>query len=235
VIELGAGTGNITQAILDRGVAPETLHSIEMNPDFCDRLRARFPRLNVHQMSAGDVGDLPVENAQAVISGLPLLSMPLALQHSILSGTFARVKPGGTYVQFTYGPKPPVARPVREDLGLTWRVSHKIWWNLHHDRHPHRIRQLRPARGARRQVLGRADAALDHELPHRLGKAARGHRARARRHQAGLRRGQQGQRQARRRSWPTRSSRPRARSSRASSTTTSRSWSGRPGPAPSRT
>jgi phosphatidylethanolamine/phosphatidyl-N-methylethanolamine N-methyltransferase len=130
VIELGAGTGNITQAILDRGVAPETLHSIEMNPDFCDRLRARFPRLNVHQMSAGDVGDLPVENAQAVISGLPLLSMPLALQHSILSGTFARVKSGGTYVQFTYGPKPPVARPVREDLGLTWRVSHKIWWNL---------------------------------------------------------------------------------------------------------
>jgi phosphatidylethanolamine/phosphatidyl-N-methylethanolamine N-methyltransferase len=30
-----------------------------MNPEFCDRLRARFPGLNVHQMSAGDVGDLP--------------------------------------------------------------------------------------------------------------------------------------------------------------------------------
>jgi phosphatidylethanolamine/phosphatidyl-N-methylethanolamine N-methyltransferase len=130
VIELGAGTGNITQAILDRGVAPENLHSIEMNPDFCDRLRARFPRLNVHQMSAGDVGTLPVAGAQAVISGLPLLSMPLALQRDILTGTFQRVKPGGSYVQFTYGPKPPVARAVREELGLDWTVSRKIWWNM---------------------------------------------------------------------------------------------------------
>jgi len=130
VIELGAGTGNITQAILDRGIPAEDLHSIEMNPEFCDRLRARFPGLNVYQMSAGDVGDLPVKNAQAVVSGLPLLSMPLPLQHSILGGTFRRVKTGGTYVQFTYGPKPPVARPVREELDLTWRVSQKIWWNL---------------------------------------------------------------------------------------------------------
>ncbi len=130
VIELGAGTGNITRAILDRGIAPEDLHSIGMNPEFCDRLRDRFPGLNVYQMSAGDVGDLPVKNAQAVVSGLPLLSMPLTLQHSILGGTFRRVRPGGTYVQFTYGPKPPVARSVREELGLTWRVSQKIWWNL---------------------------------------------------------------------------------------------------------
>jgi len=130
VIELGAGTGNITQAILDRGVAPEDLHSIEMNPDFCDRLRARFPGLNVHQMSAGDVGTLPVEGAQAVVSGLPLLSMPLDLQRAILTGTFQRVRPGGSYVQFTYGPKPPVARAVREELGLDWTVSGKIWWNM---------------------------------------------------------------------------------------------------------
>jgi phosphatidylethanolamine/phosphatidyl-N-methylethanolamine N-methyltransferase len=130
VIELGAGTGNITAAILGRGIAPEHVHSIEMNPEFCGHLRARYPRLNVHQMSAGDVGDLPVEDAQAVISGLPLLSMPLSLQRAILGGTFRRVRPDGTYVQFTYGPKPPVARLVREELGLTWEVSRRIWRNL---------------------------------------------------------------------------------------------------------
>jgi phosphatidylethanolamine/phosphatidyl-N-methylethanolamine N-methyltransferase len=130
VIELGAGTGNITQAILDRGIAPGNLHSIEMNPEFCDRLRARFPGLNVHRMSAGDVGSLPVEGAQAVVSGLPLLSMPVHLQRDILTGTFQQVMPGGAYVQFTYGPKPPVARAVREELGLEWRVSDKIWWNM---------------------------------------------------------------------------------------------------------
>jgi phosphatidylethanolamine/phosphatidyl-N-methylethanolamine N-methyltransferase len=130
VIELGAGTGNITQAILDRGVAPENLHSIEMNPEFCARLRARFSGLNVHEISAGALGGLPVSGAQAVVSGLPLLSMPLELQRDILAGFLERTRPGGSYVQFTYGPKPPVARAIRDELDLAWRASRKIWWNM---------------------------------------------------------------------------------------------------------
>lgn len=130
VLELGAGTGNITRAILAAGIAPEACHSIEMNPDFCDRLCARFPGLNVHRMSAGDCGTLPLREVQAVISGLPLLSMPLALQRAIFEGAFKLLAPGGDFVQFTYGPKPPLARALREDLGLTWRASGKIWWNM---------------------------------------------------------------------------------------------------------
>jgi len=130
VIELGAGTGNITQALLATGLPVSQLHSIEMNPEFCDRLRARFPGLNVHQMSAGDCGTLEVKNVQAVVSGLPLLSMPLDLQRAILGGFVAKVRPGGDYVQFTYGPKPPVAKAVRDELGLVWRKSGKIWWNM---------------------------------------------------------------------------------------------------------
>lgn len=130
VVELGAGTGNITKAILDAGIAPEDCHSIEMNPDFCDRLQSRFPGLSVHQMSAGDCGTLPLSNVQAVVSGLPLLSMPTQLQRDILGGFTKLVAPGADYVQFTYGPKPPVTKAVREELGLTWRKSHKIWWNM---------------------------------------------------------------------------------------------------------
>jgi phosphatidylethanolamine/phosphatidyl-N-methylethanolamine N-methyltransferase len=130
VIELGAGTGRITQAIIDRGIPAERIHSIEMNPVFCDRLRADFPGLNVYQMSAGDVGDLEVEGAQAVVSGLPLLSMPYDLQNAILTGTFKQVGPTGSYIQFTYGPKPPVKAEIREAMGLTWTTSRKIWGNL---------------------------------------------------------------------------------------------------------
>ncbi len=130
VIELGAGTGRITQAIVDRGVPVEKIHSIEMNPTFCDRLRADFPGLNVYQMSAGDVGDLPIEGAQAVVSGLPLLSMPYDLQNAILTGTFKQVGAAGSYIQFTYGPKPPVKAEIRETMGLTWTTSRKIWGNL---------------------------------------------------------------------------------------------------------
>lgn len=130
VIELGAGTGRITQAVIEKGIAAEKIHAIEMNPVFCERLRGAFPGLNVHQMSAGDVGDLPVEGAQAVVSGLPLLSMPYELQHAILTGSFKQVGPTGTYIQFTYGPKPPVKAEIRAALGLTWITSRKIWGNL---------------------------------------------------------------------------------------------------------
>jgi phosphatidylethanolamine/phosphatidyl-N-methylethanolamine N-methyltransferase len=130
IIELGAGTGTITRAILDRGIAPTTLHSIEINPDFCSVLRARHPALNVYDISAGDVGQLGLARVQAVISGLPLLSMPLAVQHDILVGSFAQLAPGGSFVQFTYGPQPPVARALREALGLSWRVSDRIWRNI---------------------------------------------------------------------------------------------------------
>jgi len=130
VIELGAGTGRITQAILDRGFAPEQVHSIEMNPEFCDLLRAKFPGLNVHRMSAGDVGDLAVTGAQAVVSGLPLLSMPHDLQDAILTGSFKQVGAAGSYIQFTYGPKPPVKAAIRDAMGLTWTTSRKIWGNL---------------------------------------------------------------------------------------------------------
>jgi phosphatidylethanolamine/phosphatidyl-N-methylethanolamine N-methyltransferase len=130
VIELGAGTGRITQAIIDRGIAPDQIHAIEMNPVFCDDLRAGFAGLNVHQCSATEVGALDITGAQAVVSGLPLLSMPLPVQDAILRGSFAQIGPLGSYIQFTYGPKPPVKQQLREALGLTWTTSTKIWGNL---------------------------------------------------------------------------------------------------------
>ena len=130
VIELGAGTGVITQAILDRGIAPHHLHTIEMNPTFHAHLQRQFAGVNHHQMSAADVGDLGLSNVQAVISGLPLLSMPLTLQRAILGGSFAQLAHDGRYVQFTYGVTPPVARALRDDLGLEWERSARVWRNV---------------------------------------------------------------------------------------------------------
>ena len=130
VIELGARTGVITQAILDRGIAPHDLHTIEMNPVFHSHLKQHFAGVNHHQMSAADVGDLGLHNVQAVISGLPLLSMPLSLQSAILRGSFAQLARDARYVQFTYGWTPPVARALRDDMGLAWERSARIWFNM---------------------------------------------------------------------------------------------------------
>lgn len=130
VIELGAGTGRITQAIIDRGIPASNIHAIEMNPVFCKNLAQEFPGLNIYQRSAAEVGDLPIDGVQAVVSGLPLLSMSHGLQHAILTGAFACLSRNGSYIQFTYGPKPPIHAALRDRLGLTWSTSRKIWGNL---------------------------------------------------------------------------------------------------------
>lgn len=130
VIELGAGTGKITRALLDAGIHAGDLHSLEMNPDFVDYLSANFPGVHVLNRNAQDIADLGAENVGAVVSGLPLLSMPLEVQRNIVGGAFKVLKPGGAYIQFTYGPKPPVTKAVRDELGLVWTKSHKIWGNL---------------------------------------------------------------------------------------------------------
>lgn len=130
VIELGGGTGKITQALLDAGAAPENLHTLEINPDFLKLLRARFPAVNIHDHSAAEIPALGLRNVAAVVSGLPLLSMPKEVQQAIVGGTFEVLRPGGAFVQFTYGAVPPVREAIREDLGLKHSSSRKIWGNL---------------------------------------------------------------------------------------------------------
>lgn len=130
VVELGAGTGKITESILAAGVDESRLVLLEMNETFCKLLRERFPRATVLSWNAQRTGEIALKDVRTVVSGLPLLSMPIAVQNNIVGGAFKLLEPGGAYVQFTYGPKPPVAAQVREALGLTWEKRPKIWMNL---------------------------------------------------------------------------------------------------------
>jgi len=130
VVEIGAGTGVITRQILAAGVKPADLSIVEMNPKFCTSLKAQFPDCNVLEMDAQKLGDLPLENVGMVISGLPLLSIPEPVQQNIIKGAFDLMGKGGKYVQFTYGPKPPIAPAVREANGLEWRTLKKVRLNL---------------------------------------------------------------------------------------------------------
>ncbi len=130
VVEIGAGTGVITKQILAAGVKPADLSIVEMNPKFCAALKAQFPDCNVLEMDAQNLGELPLENVGMVISGLPLLSIPEPVQQNIIKGAFDLMVEGGKYVQFTYGPKPPIAPAVREVNGLTWRTLKKVWFNV---------------------------------------------------------------------------------------------------------
>ena len=72
----------------------------------------------------------PEHPADAVVSGLGLLSMPKTTQQAILSAAFGVMSARGRFVQFTYGPANPVAREVLEALELSARRSSFTWWNV---------------------------------------------------------------------------------------------------------
>jgi phosphatidylethanolamine/phosphatidyl-N-methylethanolamine N-methyltransferase len=130
VVELGSGTGTITEAILARGVPPERLALFETNRVFAELLQRRFAGVQVLRLDAREIEKAPLEGVGAVISGLPLLSIPTPVQREIVEGAFRLMRPGGVFVQFTYGWRPPVDRPVREALGLEWEVSPWVWANI---------------------------------------------------------------------------------------------------------
>src|SRR5690606_21328462 len=83
VVEFGPGTGRFTEAILARGVPPEKLTLFELDEEFADYLRQKFPGVTVHQAPAQEAPALVAGKAGAVISGLPLLSMPEAVREGI--------------------------------------------------------------------------------------------------------------------------------------------------------
>lgn len=121
VIELGPGTGVMTRAILERGVAPGNLAAIELGTRFAENLRARHPDILVIQGDAGDIARLspfaPGE-VEMVVCGLPLISLPSDLVERILIGSFAQLAPDGCFRLFTYGPRCPVRGSLLMRQGL---------------------------------------------------------------------------------------------------------------------
>ncbi len=121
VLELGPGTGVFTRALLARGIRESDLTLVEYGTEFADMLEERFPDARVLQMDAANLcrrrlfKGAPVN---AVVSGLPLLSMPPKKVMYILSGAFSYLRPGGAFYQFTYGPRCPVPEIILDRLGL---------------------------------------------------------------------------------------------------------------------
>lgn len=128
VIELGAGTGAVTRALLERGVPERQLALVEADPHFARLLQSRFPAARVLPIQAQRLRHVdPFDGcaAASVISGLPLLSMRRRDVLGVVTGAFRRLRPGGALYQFTYGPRCPVPAAVLKRLGLRAR---RIGW-----------------------------------------------------------------------------------------------------------
>jgi len=131
VIELGPGTGPVTQALVRQGVDPARLILVEFNPDFCRLLRTRYPAATVVQGDAYRLRRV-LENhvdepAAAVVSGLPLVTKPLRTRVRLISDAMTLLAVGAPFVQFTYAMLPPIPKELS---GVRAEASELIWMNL---------------------------------------------------------------------------------------------------------
>ena len=144
VVEFGPGTGQLTKGILAAGVAPKNLTLFEMSADFTHLLQSRFEGVTVHRAGAQLAANfVPLGSVGAVVSGLPLLSMPEAVVQSILTAAFDVLRPNGVYIQFTYGNRPPIPASVMAKLGIEAAAGQKVWLNVP----PARVYYLRRKQG----------------------------------------------------------------------------------------
>jgi phosphatidylethanolamine/phosphatidyl-N-methylethanolamine N-methyltransferase len=134
VVELGAGTGEVTKALLAAGIPPSRLALVERDPELAAFLRRHFTEPTIIE---GDAARLPRLLAErkttpiaAVVSSLPLLSLPTEIVNGIVHGVFEALPRGAALVQFTYGPTPPVPRGLRQSLRLVGARGQRIWRNV---------------------------------------------------------------------------------------------------------
>lgn len=118
VLELGPGTGIITKAILNHGVAPEKLVSIEYSTEFYQHLVKTYPGVNFINGDAFDLektlGEWSNVQFDSVVCAIPLLSFPMERRIALIEDLLDRIPAGRPVVQITYGPVSPViARPDR--------------------------------------------------------------------------------------------------------------------------
>ena len=122
MIELGPGTGPVTEALVRRGVAQDRLVLVEYNPEFCKLLKRRFPRAAIVQGDAYDIArrrrgvrpSRPPPSCRACRCS----TKPLERRGSICCCRGAGfMRPGAPFIQFTYAVVPPIPTQTAALLG----------------------------------------------------------------------------------------------------------------------
>jgi len=132
IVEIGPGTGPVTEALIARGIDESRLVLVEFCPEFCELLRRRFPRATViegdaYALSTTLAGHL-AEPASAVVSSLPLFNRPPPERVALVEDAFAHVlRAGAPFIQFTYAVISPVPR---KGTGLKAHVSDWVLRNI---------------------------------------------------------------------------------------------------------
>ena len=133
VLELGPGTGTVTDALLKYGLREDRLIAIEHNPALAKLLQKKFPRACIISGDAWEMDTLlaalpvPVASVGAVISSLPLLNFPKAQADALAQKIRAVLEPRGRLVQYSYHLIKDRSRGA-DDFRLV--ASQIVWWNF---------------------------------------------------------------------------------------------------------
>lgn len=133
-VELGGGTGSLTRALLSAGVPRGRLIVVERDPRLAAHLRKRFRGVRVIRGEAQNLTRLLASEGigavDAIVSGLPLRSLPRRICDTIAQESFAALRAGGVYIQFTYLLQPPFTPAVAAQLSIDGAVQDRVWRNL---------------------------------------------------------------------------------------------------------
>lgn len=134
IVELGPGTGCVTRALLEAGLPPANLIAIERNDSFFSLLHQRFPDIRIVRGEAQTLASLLQEAGAgpvaAVVSSLPLLSMPENVRQQVLNAIFDVLVADGILVQYTYGFVQPVPGELRAALNISGERTNRVLANL---------------------------------------------------------------------------------------------------------
>lgn len=130
VIELGAGTGVVTEALLQSGIKPENIIAIEYSSALAKKLQVRFPAIQIIEGNAANLTMLlssEKRKVNTIISSLPLRSLPLPITKAILEQINNVLALNGRYIQFTYSFKKDGFYSL---INFKKILSKRIWMNL---------------------------------------------------------------------------------------------------------
>ena len=131
VIELGPGTGPVTEALVEHGIDPSRLVMVEFNPVFCRMLRSRYPAATVVHGDAYKLRRALTtyirEPAAAIVSSLPLVTKPPRTRLRLFADAMGLLAPAAPFIQFTYAMLAPIPKALS---GITAEASELIWLNL---------------------------------------------------------------------------------------------------------
>ena len=134
VVELGAGTGPVTEALLQQGCPLDRLVVVERDAEMCGLLETRFPGLRILQGDALRLKETlargRVASTSVTLCGLPMRVVPPDASARCYGDAFAMMPPDGAVIQYTYGLRSPLAPGALAALDLRASFVGREWRNI---------------------------------------------------------------------------------------------------------